>query len=96
MNTTKMQPAAFEVGQVVEYIGDRWLQDEKGNDLLKIGMRFTIEETRLPERGIGKFGVDDDGEDMIDRDDDGYNVIRFSDGRGRIIWPADKHQWKAI
>jgi hypothetical protein len=93
----KLRKALFKVGDVVEYLGERHNEDEKGNPLLTKGMKFKIDAVFPPSKGLGKYGVDDEtGEDLIDRDDDGYNTYKNARGQGRIIWPENESEWRLV
>jgi hypothetical protein len=91
-----MKKALFKNGDTVEYIGPRKIWGEGKNILFEKGMTFSIIETRDPEKGLGKIGVDDEGEDIVIPDRDGHNVYVWSDGFRRIIWPWDKKEWRKL
>lgn len=94
-----MKRASFKIGQVLEYLGDR-LGSTTVNGVQvytrKKGMRVTITGTKPPSKGYGFIKNDEDGEPIIDHDQDGYNTFLNAAGQGTIIWPEDKNQWKII
>jgi hypothetical protein len=92
----KQRKAAFSNGDVIEYLGERQVYDENMNPLIEKGMQMTIIETHPPKKGLGFIKKDEEGDDIIDKDQDGYNVYKNIHGKTRIVWPKDKSHWKLI
>lgn len=94
-----MIPAAFKVGDKLEYLGDRqgWREiDGKEVPVIYKGMIVEVTETHPPSKGHGWVTLPGDDEPFFDQDDDGYNVYQNAAGDGRIIWPLNKNDWKKI
>ena len=85
MNSAKMKPAAYQVGDRLRYKGKRrqWaVIDGKEIPVIAPGMIVTILVAHKPEKGLGLIKYDEDGEPLIDRDRDGYNVYKNEQGQG--------------
>lgn len=99
MKSATMKPAAYQVGDRLKYKGTRRQWAIVGGEKIPTiapGMIVTITERKPPSKGLGFIKYDEDGEPLIDWDDDGYNVYKNEHGQGRIIWPDDKDEWEKI
>jgi hypothetical protein len=94
-----MKKAAFKIGQKLKYLGQRTTATMVNKKLVPImfnGMEVTIIETHPPRKGYGFIKYDDEGEAIIDHDDDGYNIYENAAGQRRILWPKYKKEWERI
>jgi hypothetical protein len=93
-----MRKALFKVGDKVRYLGDRKVWDEKKNPIIFKGMEVTILTVKDPRKGYGFIKNDEDGEPLVDRDNDGYNTYNNTPNpmNARIIWPEDGKDWEKV
>jgi len=101
--TRAPKPAPFPVGTKVRYVGTRksgWVgRDGVSHPILYPGVVHEIVRVKPGRRGTGLvIATDEDGDEIIDRTQDAYSVWTYTDdsGReqGRVIWPADAHEWE--
>lgn len=95
----KLKLAPFKNGQRLRYMGNRHVTTTvNGKDVLVIANNMEVEivDTKPPEKGMGVIGQDEDGEDIIDYDCNGYNVYVNYFGQRRIIHVQDKKEWEEI
>lgn len=94
-----MKKALFEVGDSIEYIGERLSTTEhegKQVPVNKKGLRWEVIAKYPPTKGYGFIKNDEDGEPIIDHDRDGHNLIKNEYGYQRLLWPEYKSEWKKV
>ncbi len=95
----KLLPPPFPIGTKLEYTGNREVYSQVDGEmipLIKKGIKVEITAINKPCRGLGKIGVDDEGDVIIDHDEDGSSVYYIAHNQGRLIRPENAHEWKII